>query len=77
MNLKFWKKKEPRTFMLPEENEVEIREHVDTLNALPEGQNNTVRYLLWKKIEAIFPETKNGHWKLRTKGAKTRVIEVL
>lgn len=55
----FWlkPKKTPRRFDVP-------RENVELFWKLYDADGKSGKYALWTFIEEMFPETKDGHWRI-------------
>jgi len=66
MKWNFWKKekKQLRELIVPEEELQKILVLWDSYNAKPNGQDREAKYLFWSAIADIFPEIKEGSWRL-------------
>lgn len=82
MNIFFWRNPKvkpptPRIFEIPEEMRLEFLRLCDELE--DDKKNQNVRaYKMWKCVHGLFPETKEGQWKLSvSQPAIPRIIEKL
>ncbi len=82
MSLIFWKRKpvetkrpEPRRLIVPADKVRHIMELEDAYRKAPLRQDRVAKYDLWSAIAEIFPEIKDGNWKLRFPDALT--VEVV
>ena len=66
MKWNFWKKekKQLRELIIPEEKIQIILSLWDSYHSKRDGQDHETRWLLWKAIENIFPETRKGTWRI-------------
>ena len=77
MNLKFWNrttpipatpKPEPRTLIIPAENVRGILDLLDAYNRIEKG-DRVAKFDLWYAIAEIFPEVRQGKWRLESENA--------
>jgi len=81
MKWKFWKKEEApkrelRRLEIPAERVREIRRLSDEYYGLPARQDKEAHYILWTAVAEIFPEVREGRWRLEFPNAfRAEVVE--
>lgn len=76
MRLAFWKPK-PRRIQIPVEHAEEVLSLVEIYYSLPKGKDFVARFRVYRAIQRVVPETREGRWKLDTSKAIPWVEEIL
>jgi len=80
MNWKFWEKKVesvPRRLEIPAEHVLELYVLYEKFWTAPNNQDYVARYYVWDFITEIFPEVRNGSWRIDTDSALTiHIVEI-
>lgn len=71
-----WPFKKKRVLEIPEDEVRGLLELIDTYNAVPRGRDHVAKYCVWRRIQRLLPETKEGKWEYHTLATRIIIEEV-